>query len=61
MTVGELIEELQQLPGNSDLRVVLARVIVNRPYATDVAREGTISRVSLERDAALLTTFIYIE
>lgn len=61
MTVAELIEQLQTLPGDADLRHVVVLITVHRPYASDTRMECSINRVGIDRDVAQLDAFGYLE
>jgi hypothetical protein len=47
MTVAELIEALQQLPGDPSLRPVVVAVQIGRPYIDGDDLSGRIDRVDL--------------
>lgn len=61
MTVGELIERLQRLPGDPDLRTVVVRMTLRRPYAGDVTVEGVVRDLSLGSVELNLDCFGYVE
>lgn len=61
MTVTELIEALQQLSGDPDLRTVRLMVTISRPYAKDVRVDGGVWGVSVQRDVAAITGVVHLE
>lgn len=61
MTVPELIEALQAIPGDSTLRTMRVLVTVGRPYAKPTAAEGPITHVGVEGTEVILYTNVQIQ
>jgi hypothetical protein len=61
MTVAELIEKLQQLPGDPDLRAVVFYVTVHRPYAADARMHCAVTTIQLEHDVVAICAHGYLE
>lgn len=61
MTVVELIEELRGLPGDPDLRAVIFRVRVQRPYASDAWMECSVNTIQIEHDVVVVRANGYID
>ena len=58
MTVADLIEKLQRLPGDSSLRRVEISVTVNRPYKGRIVMDDCdVHSVELERTVAVIHAF----
>lgn len=62
MTVSELIEELQRLPGDCDLRPVLFYVTLHRgKYFNDTRVDCAVSSIGIEHDAVAIRAFGHID
>jgi len=61
MTVAELIEDLQGLPGDPSLRAVVVRVLIQREHAPDATVDGRLTRVEMTHDIVTLQTGVFIE
>ena len=58
VTVADLIEKLQRLPGDSTLRRVEIKVTVHRPYKAETVMDGCdVHSVDLERTVAVIHAF----
>ena len=61
MTVAELIEELQRLPGDAALRTVEFRVTVHRYYAAPTQASGEVYDVDISGVIARIHGSVFIE